>query len=432
MIFRWRVLFTLFFGCFLLTAHAQYDAVKAAEYFWDTDPGPGNGTPMYSTNGSFTQAFATIYQNTDSLPAVGLHTLNIRAEDTAGNWGRVFTEVINVESSSTATRADGVVAAEYFFDTDPGQGNGTPMLALEGNFGNAFQEILGGAIPAPVTSGIHLLCMRAKDVACNWGNVFRVVVNIDTTISAPSVQITGPAALCTNDLAGVAYSTPSGSGYTYSWALTGGIINSGAGTNSVVVTWNSTGPYQLKVTTCAGAICDSDSISLTVNPVLATTVNYTMCHGFVFDGYSTGGTFVDTFTASTGCDSIRTLNLTVLPVTDTAITQIICQGQSFLGYNQTGNYIDTLTGHNGCDSIRTLNLTVINIIQTTVSLNLCQGLWYRWAQYQWNLCRYLYGYRRMRQPPNAESYHPRCKPKYHHTDYLPGLNVLRTFNHRHF
>jgi len=35
---------------------------------------------------------------------------------------------------------------EYFFDTDPGNGNATPMLAFDGNFNSSIESIKGGNI----------------------------------------------------------------------------------------------------------------------------------------------------------------------------------------------------------------------------------------------------------------------------------------------
>ena len=370
---KWGVVFTTVVQVDSASTSIRADKIVAGEYFWDTDPGQGNANPMVAFDGSFNEAFEAISQNPAVLPAIGTHTLNVRAKDVAGNWGTVFTVVVTVGPSSTTVRSDAVVAAEYFFDTDPGQGNGTPMAAQGGGFGYDVQGLLGSSIPSPVTAGVHLLSMRSKDINGNWGSVFSVVVNIDTTIGAPNVQITGPGTLCASNLTGAVYSVPAVAGNTYTWSITGGNITGGSGTNSVTVSWNGTGPYKLKVVECTGTVCGSDSVGLTVNPVAATTINHTMCEGFIFDGYSTGGTYVDTFTGANGCDSIRTLNLTVLPVSRTTINQTICQGQSYLGFNQTGTYIDTFTAANTCDSIRTLNLTVTPFTQTTVNESLCPG-----------------------------------------------------------
>jgi hypothetical protein len=74
------------------------------------------------------------------------------------------------------------------------------------------------------------------------------------------------------------------------------------------------------------------------------------------------GSYLDTFTNYTGCDSIVTLNLTVRATSTGTINTSICSGQSYLfnGVNRTaaGTYLDTFTNSAGCDSIVTLNLTI--------------------------------------------------------------------------
>ncbi len=44
---------------------------------------------------------------------------------------------------------------------------------------------------------------------------------------------------------------------------------------------------------------------------------------------------------------------------DVSINKTICEGVSYLGYKKTGIYVDSFIATNGCDSLRTLNLTVI-------------------------------------------------------------------------
>ena len=367
----WGPIFTTIVTVLGDSTATRADKITTGEYFWDTDPGQGNGSPLLALDGSFNQAFESIYQSNFGLPSIGVHTLNVRAKDIAGNWGSVFTVVVNVEPGFTTIRSDGVVAAEYFFDTDPGQGNGTPMLAQGGSFGNAFQKLMGGNIPSPVTAGMHLLSMRSKDIAGNWGSLFSIIVNIDTTITAPVPQISGPVALCTNALSSAAYTTPFVSGGTYTWSITGGAIISGSGTNSVSVNWNGAGPYLLKVTACVSAFCNSDSVTPVVNHPVTSNISYTICAGQFYSGHNAGGMYIDTFTSYTGCDSIRNLNLIVL-AGHSSISESICQGQSYAGHSQTGIYTDTLSGSYGCDSIRTLNLTVL-AGHSSISESICQG-----------------------------------------------------------
>ena len=54
----------------------------------------------------------------------------------------------------------GVVAGEYYFDTDPGPGNGTPMTYGGG--------VLSTTIGTGLTVGVYQIGVRAKDAAGNW------------------------------------------------------------------------------------------------------------------------------------------------------------------------------------------------------------------------------------------------------------------------
>lgn len=79
--------------------------------------------------------------------------------------------------------------------------------------------------------------------------------------------------------------------------------------------------------------------------------------------YSSTGTFIDTLSAYTGCDSIITTYLTVDSTYNIINTDTIGHGQSVMVgshvYDSTGTYTDTLKAINNCDSIITTNLTVL-------------------------------------------------------------------------
>ncbi len=161
----------------VLVARAQ--TLVQAEYFWDTDPGPGLGTPLNATDGAFTSAFEQV--TTSTSPGLGgLHTLNVRVKGADGAWGPLFRTVVDV----VVKRSVQLTQAEFFWDTDPGNGNGTAMLAFDGNFNSAFEQASASTV-API-SGVHPLGIRVKGVDGTWGPAFTTVVDV---VKARQVQL---------------------------------------------------------------------------------------------------------------------------------------------------------------------------------------------------------------------------------------------------
>lgn len=174
----WLLLMLLF-----LSGESLAQTLNRAEYFFDADPGTGNGTPVAVTPGA-TVDFS-FGANISSLTN-GFHNLNFRIRDNTGKWShfqsRTFyiVPVASLATSSTLTRA------EYFFDSDPGIGNGvsipvTPASAISQN------------VAIPITSlgpGFHNINFRAIDNRGQWSHfatrTFYIVpplaVNAGTTI----------------------------------------------------------------------------------------------------------------------------------------------------------------------------------------------------------------------------------------------------------
>lgn len=75
------------------------NSIMQAEYFWDTDPGFGLGTPVLATDGSFNSAYEQLNKTEITLPPLGLHVFNIRIKDNAGVWGPAFKNVISVQTT---------------------------------------------------------------------------------------------------------------------------------------------------------------------------------------------------------------------------------------------------------------------------------------------------------------------------------------------
>src|ERR1700757_2300024 len=161
--------------------------VAQAEFFWDTDPGQGSGTPVLALDGNFDNAIESVVNGNINAPAVGMHKLCVRVKDAAGTWGPLFTTTVKVENV-LAPRSIKVAQAELFWDTDPGQGSGTPVLALDGNFDNAIESVVNGNVNAPAI-GMHKLCVRVKDAAGTWGPLFTTTVKVENVLAPRSIKV---------------------------------------------------------------------------------------------------------------------------------------------------------------------------------------------------------------------------------------------------
>ena len=144
---------------FITTARSQN--IITAEYFFDADPGIGNGTAItIPTPGTIVNFTASV--STASLSS-GFHVVAIRVKDANGVWS-LFEKRGFYISSSTADAAN-IVAAEYFFDADPGVGNGTSTAV--GTTGAVVN--FTAVIPTSLSAGFHFLAIRVKGADGVWG-----------------------------------------------------------------------------------------------------------------------------------------------------------------------------------------------------------------------------------------------------------------------
>jgi CARDB len=159
---------------FLLDANPVYTVapaapqnIIAAEYFFDTDPGFGSGTPVTIAAGVDINNTA-ITLNTTSL-GNGAHRLYLRTKNAEGRWSLVQMKEFNVDFDfqypAAPAAAQNIIAAEYFFDTDPGFGNGLPVSITAGTDLNSIAATLA---TAALSLGTHRLYFRTKNQEGRW------------------------------------------------------------------------------------------------------------------------------------------------------------------------------------------------------------------------------------------------------------------------
>jgi PKD repeat protein len=188
-----RLLYSFLSLIFLtITVQAQRTIVQA-EYFFDVDPGVGNGTSISITSGdSLIKTF--------TLPTTGLasgsHYLAIRAKDQHGLWSNYLEKWVYVYNTSTllvSKDAPDLVTAEYFWDVDPGFGNGIAISGMSGD-----STIKNFSLPVTGKNpGLHVVGFRAKNAAGLWGNPLEQFVYIIDTSSL--FQAKNPAKLISGE-----------------------------------------------------------------------------------------------------------------------------------------------------------------------------------------------------------------------------------------
>lgn len=92
--------------------------------------------------------------------------------------------VLNATASDTATGGSNVVAIEWFVGADPGLGLGNPMTPVDGGFNSPTEAAVANIGVSGWTLGDHVINVRARDSAGNWGLLDNVILSVTLPPSA--------------------------------------------------------------------------------------------------------------------------------------------------------------------------------------------------------------------------------------------------------
>jgi hypothetical protein len=308
------------------------NTITRIEYYFDFDPGHGNGTAI-----SITPDTALTLNNINvpvSAIQNGFHFLGVRAKDSQNTWSTTLIRPFLKEHILISSMPFGLInRLEYFIDTDPGFGNGTaiPFTA------NTSNDLVFTVSLTAVSEGMHRISVRAKDNTGQWS----------TVVVRPFIKVTIPTAGSLSNMVQVEYFIDFDPGFGNGTAVSfqpGSQINnlnimanlSGIpdGTHRLFVrvknadgTWGTVGAREF-------VICSSP-----VNATIAVTGNTEVCQGqSVSLSVASGYTYQWTFN---GADIPGANNNTYLA-------------------NQTGEYSVKITS-NGCISTASpVKITVSN------------------------------------------------------------------------
>jgi hypothetical protein len=310
--------------------------IKAAEYFVDADPGQGNGTPV-----AFASADSVTINKIITLTGInpGFHNLFVRTQNTAGVWSLYEGRNLYVAAPLTPPKpAAKIVAAEYFFDKDPGVGHGSAVAGLTA--ADSINMNISVALGA-LSNGAHKAFVRVKDSVGVWslyeGRAFTI------KSCAVTVSATGTNPTCMGGSNGTATAVPgSGTGaYTFSWSTTppqttATANNLSAGIYTITVTDSSGCPASTTVT-----LAQPVGITLTTN-VVNTSCN--LPNGQALANASGG---VNPYTYSWSTSPVQT---------SSAATGLAA-----------GSYTVTVHDANNCSANATVNISTSSAISLTVT-----------------------------------------------------------------
>ncbi|MBX7052960.1 MAG: T9SS type A sorting domain-containing protein [Flavobacteriales bacterium] len=158
--------------CFLLLGARLFceAQIVGAEYFWDNDPGVGNGYALAISPGSFD--FNTTLNISTAGLYYGEHRLGFRTLSSSGNWSPLSIYEVHV---------NGVASAEYFWDHDPGVGNGQPLSLSFGSVESTNNLSLN---TSALDEGNHTLYVRTKGQLNTWSIAESAFVHVTDKIIA--------------------------------------------------------------------------------------------------------------------------------------------------------------------------------------------------------------------------------------------------------
>jgi hypothetical protein len=156
-------------ACLFLLVHCQIlysqnSLINKGEYFFDNDPGYGNGFDLPVTIEDSVEISGLI--PVEGLSS-GFHQICFRFQNDSGLWSQ------NTCKSFILTNSYGfnvfeIAEAEYFIDSDPGLGNATSIEVSNLDTLDFMENLDLSAFS--LSYGFHTICLRFKDLSGLWSH----------------------------------------------------------------------------------------------------------------------------------------------------------------------------------------------------------------------------------------------------------------------
>ena len=149
-------------GLLIYGLSSQAQTLTGGEYFFDTAPAMGGGTPVtFAATDTLNQSLSV---SVSSLSA-GFHYMFVRVKNAAGVWSHYEGRLFYIITPSVSVQPT-LVSGEWFVDTDPGLGNGTAISFSAADSVNQAINISASGF----STGFHYLFIRVKNAAGIWSH----------------------------------------------------------------------------------------------------------------------------------------------------------------------------------------------------------------------------------------------------------------------
>lgn len=209
------------------------EEITYLEYFFDQDPGRGQGIALNFTSSNNVEISESI--NLDNLSS-GSHLLYFRARNNYGTWSFMNTKVIYIVPEEAQKE---IVGFEWYLDNDPGEGSAIFIPVQSSSTDTTYDFNVN--LPSNLSSGTHRICFRPKDESGVWGesncHTFETPQNfgVEYEVNMPSCYNFSDGSIKANPIGG----TPP---FQFSWSngqSTDSIFNLNAGDYILTITDNS-------------------------------------------------------------------------------------------------------------------------------------------------------------------------------------------------
>jgi hypothetical protein len=154
--------------------------ITAAEFFFDTDPGPGNGVAC-SLQGNTNEVLRNAIQTASAGLSVGLHSLQLRFKDSLNNWSPLYKTSFSVESV-LSSRSISIALGRAYWNNNPG--TAVPLVIFNGQLSNTLNQfILSANLSSFSSASLNTLYVEVMGADGNYSPPFKTVISYESLLS---------------------------------------------------------------------------------------------------------------------------------------------------------------------------------------------------------------------------------------------------------